>query len=82
VDEAGGRPVLEGVALLVGREPVVVERDRGAPADDLRVALVEAHARLAADRRLRRVDESFKLAARTIYFDQATLGVQNLAVYL
>jgi len=32
--------------------------------------------------RLRRVDESFKLAARTIYFDQATLGVQNLAVYL
>ncbi len=31
---------------------------------------------------LRRVDEGFKLASRTIYLDQATLGVQNLAVYL
>jgi 3-phenylpropionate/cinnamic acid dioxygenase small subunit len=29
-----------------------------------------------------RVGDEWKLAARTIYFDQATLGVQNLAVYL
>jgi 3-phenylpropionate/cinnamic acid dioxygenase small subunit len=32
--------------------------------------------------RLRRVEGSFKLAARTIYLDQATIGMQNLAVYL
>jgi hypothetical protein len=25
---------------------------------------------------------SWKIASRTLYFDQATLGVQNLAVYL
>jgi 3-phenylpropionate/cinnamic acid dioxygenase small subunit len=31
---------------------------------------------------LHRVDDGFKLASRTIYFDQATLGMQNLAVYL
>jgi 3-phenylpropionate/cinnamic acid dioxygenase small subunit len=29
-----------------------------------------------------RVGGDWKLASRTIYFDQATLGVQNLAVYL
>lgn len=29
-----------------------------------------------------RTGDEWKLAARTIYFDQATLGVQNLAVYL
>lgn len=29
-----------------------------------------------------RVGDEWKLAARTIYFEQATLGVQNLAVYL
>jgi 3-phenylpropionate/cinnamic acid dioxygenase small subunit len=32
--------------------------------------------------RLRRVEAGFRLAERTILFDQATLGVQNLAVYL
>lgn len=31
---------------------------------------------------LRRVDDTFKLASRTIYFDQATLGLANLAVYV
>jgi hypothetical protein len=35
----------------------------------------------------RRVDllrggDEWKIASRTIYFDQATLGVQNLAIYL
>ena len=29
-----------------------------------------------------RVGEDWKLASRTLYFDQATLGVQNLAIYL
>jgi len=32
--------------------------------------------------RLRRVEESFKLATRTIYLDQATIGMHNLSVYL
>ena len=31
--------------------------------------------------RLRREGDTFKLARRTIYFDQTTLGLQNLAVY-
>jgi 3-phenylpropionate/cinnamic acid dioxygenase small subunit len=31
---------------------------------------------------IRRTDEGFKLAARQIFADQATLGVQNLAVFL
>jgi 3-phenylpropionate/cinnamic acid dioxygenase small subunit len=31
---------------------------------------------------IRRVDEAWKLASRTVYLDQTTLGFQNLAVYL
>ncbi len=53
MDEARGRAVLEGVALLVGRETVVVQRDGSAAADDLRVALVQPHAHLAGDDALR-----------------------------
>jgi 3-phenylpropionate/cinnamic acid dioxygenase small subunit len=31
---------------------------------------------------VRKVDGAWKLAGRTVYFDQTTLGMQNLAVYL
>jgi 3-phenylpropionate/cinnamic acid dioxygenase small subunit len=32
--------------------------------------------------RIRRVDDGFKIAARTIFPDQATMGMQNLAIFL
>lgn len=51
----------------------------------LRCRYDEAQPDLLSGRRddlLRRDGDTFKLARRTIYFDHATLGVQNLAVYL
>ena len=64
VDEAGRRAVLEGVALLVRRESVVVQRDGRAPADDLRAALVQPDPHLAGHDRLRRRDERVERGLR------------------
>ena len=51
----------------------------------LRSRYDDTHYDLLSGRRvdtLRRVDDGFRLAVRTIYFDQTALGVHNLAVYL
>ncbi|MDO8363960.1 MAG: 3-phenylpropionate/cinnamic acid dioxygenase subunit beta [Actinomycetota bacterium] len=51
----------------------------------LRSRYDDTHYDLLSGRRvdcLRRADSGFRLASRTIYFDQTALGVSNLAVYL